>query len=816
MPPRVGSGPRRTVAIAVGAVAALLSGSMAAAAGLPHAASPAATVAATVSVNAATRLATVPNTAIGINGSTYDGALADAAVPGLLGGAGVNVIRFPGGTESDEYDWKNNTDVLSHQTQAISFDQFATMLHATSSAPQAMITVNYGTGDAVGALQSPTETGAQVAADWVKYANVTNHDAIKYWEIGNEVYGNGTYGADWEPDNHCATGSNPSNCGPSVYAANVKTYITAMKAVDPTIVVGVVLTAPGNWPDGVTSAGSPTAWNQTVLSALGNQIGFADVHWYPQNPGGETDSGLLGDNSSIPSMVSTLRSELTQYSGSSSVPIMVTETNSVSSNPGKQTTSLVNALYLDQDYLSWLQNGVANVDWWQIHNGIVTGGNNSSSLNGTYAYGDYGVLSDATCASSLCEPAADTPFPAYLGLKLLGSFIQPGVSLVSTTSNQSPVQSYAALEANGNLRVMMVNDSPTNSYAETLSYSGFTPGSGTPTVSTLAAPGTSITSAAQGTAGTQTLPPYSVTMFELQPATTTGPTTPGTPTASAITATGATLSWTASTDPAGVTGYDVLNASNVVIASVTTNSAVLTGLTPSTQYVLRVRAKDAAGNMSAPSGSVTFTTAAASDTTPPSTPGTPTASGTTSTSVNLAWTASTDNVGVTGYDVVRISGTTETIVASPTTNSATITGLTPSTAYTFAVYAKDAAGNRSTRSGTVAVTTTASTGGGTCKIGYSVNDWGGGFTATIVITNTGTTTLNGWTLKFTWPGNQVLTNGWSATYTQSGTQMTATNLSYNGTIAPAGNTTIGFNASYTGSNPPPTAFTLNGTACTTG
>jgi Cellulose binding domain/Fibronectin type III domain len=821
MPQRVGSGRgrRRVTAIAIGATVALFSGSLPAAAGLPHAAaSPAATVAATVSVNTATHLAVTPSTAIGINGSTYDGNLIDASVPGLLGSAGVNVIRFPGGTESDEYNWKNNTDVLSGRAQAVSFDQFATMLHATSASAQAMITVNYGTGDTVGNAQTPKETGAQVAADWVKYANVTNHDAIKYWEIGNEIYGNGTYGADWEPDNHCAAGSNPSNCGPAVYAANVKTYIAAMKAVDPTIVVGVVLTAPGNWPDGVTSAGSPTAWNQTVLSSLGSQIGFADVHWYPQNPGAETDAGLLGDNSSIPSMVSTLRSQLTQFSGSSSVPIMVTETNSVSSNPGKQTTSLVNALYLDQDYLSWLQNGVANVDWWQIHNGIVTGGNNAGTLNGTLTYGDYGVLSDATCASTVCEPAADTPFPTYLGLKILGAFIQPGVSLVSTTSSQPLVQSYAALETNGNLRVMMVNDSPTNTYTEGLNYAGFTPASGTPTVSTLAAPGTSITSAAQGTANAQTLPPYSVTMFELHPATTTtGPTTPGTPTASAITTTGATLSWTASTDPAGVTGYDVLNASSAVIASVTTNSAVLTALTPSTQYVLRVRAKDAAGNMSTPSASVTFTTATASDTTPPSTPGTPTASGITSTSVTLGWTASTDNVGVAGYDVVRISGTTETIVASPTTNSAAITGLTAATGYTFAVYAKDAAGNRSTRSGPVAVTTASgSTGGGTCKIGYSVNDWGGGFTATIIITNTGTATLNSWTLKFTWPGNQMLTNGWAAAYTQSGAQMTATNLSYNGTIAPAGTTTIGFNASYTGSNSPPTAFTLNGAACTTG
>lgn len=790
-------------AVAAGASPALIT---------PHA------ISASVSVNAATHLATVPATAIGINGSTYDGDLLDAAVPGLLNNAGVSVIRFPGGSESDQYNWKTNTDVQSGATEAVSFDQFVNVLHATNSTAQAMITVNYGTGETIGAAMTPKETGAQVAADWVTYANITHHDNIKYWEIGNEIYGNGTYGANWEQDSHCAAG--PSNCGPAAYAANVKTYIAAMKAVDPTIVVGAVLTAPGNWPDGQTATGSPSPWNQTVLSALGNQIGFADVHWYPQNPSsvtppGPTDAGLLGDNSQIPSMVSTLRSQLSQYSGSSTVPIMVTETNSVSSNPGKQTVSIVSALYLDQDYLTWLQNGTSNVDWWQIHNGMVTSGDNGSGLNGTANYGDYGVLSDATCGS-VCEPAADTPFPAYYGLKLLGAFIQPGVNLVPATSNQSLVQSYAATEANGNLRVLMVNDDPTNSYTVSLNYAGFSPAAGTPTVSTLSGAGTSITSTAQGTASTQTIPAYSVTMFELRPSSAAGPTTPGTPTASAITTVGATLTWTASTDPAGVTGYDVLNASNTVIASVTTNSAVLTGLTPATEYVLRVRAKDAAGNLSTPSGSVTFTTAAASDTTPPSKPGTPTASTITASSVNLSWATSTDNVGVSGYDVVRINGSTETVVASPTTNSATITGLTASTGYTFAVYAKDAAGNRSTRSGTVAVTTAASGTGGTCKITYSVNDWGGGFTATIGIANTGTATLSGWSLKFTWPGNQQITNGWAATYAQTGTQMTATNLSYNGTIAPGGNTTIGFNASYTGGNPPPTAFTLNGTSCTTG
>ena len=361
---------------------------------------------ATVTVNAGQTLVTVPGTAIGMNASVYDPNISDAGVPGLLRDAGINVLRFPGGTESDEYNWKTNTDVLSGSAEPTSFDTFMGVLGQTSAQP--MITVNYGTGNTIGARMSPTETGAQFAADWVRYANVTHHYGIKYWEIGNEVYGNGTYGAYWEPDDHCGAippTSQPSNCGPAVYAQNVAAYVTAMKAVDPSISIGVVLTASGSWPDGQTSAGSPQPWNQTVMSALRSSIDFADVHWYPQNPStvtppGPTDAGLLSSTAQVPGMVSTLRSQLNQYAGNGNIPIMVTETNSVSSNPGKQTVSTVNALYLEQDYLAWLTSGVANIDWWQLHNNAIGTGDNGASLFGTATYGDYGVLSDGTLHQS--------------------------------------------------------------------------------------------------------------------------------------------------------------------------------------------------------------------------------------------------------------------------------------------------------------------------------------------------------------------------------------------------------------------------------
>ena len=717
-----------------GSAVALLVGMPAAGAapmGAAVAGSHSAAVSAGVSVNASQQVATVPATAIGLNASTYDPNLTDAAVPGLLGSAGVSLVRFPGGTESDQYNWKTNTDVLSNARQATSFDQFMAVMAKTSAQP--MITVNYGTGNTIGKSQSPQETGAQVAADWVRYANVQHNYHIKYWEIGNEVYGNDTYNAFWEPDDHCGSGaippsSQPSNCGPAVYAANAKAYISAMKAVDPSISVGVVLVAPSSWPDGVTAPGSPQPWNQTVLSALGNQIGFADVHWYPQNPSnvtppGPTDAGLLGDTAQIPAMVSALRSAFAQDAGNASIPVMLTETNSVSSNPGKQTVSIVNALYLLQDYNGWIDSGVSNVDWWQLHNNLITTGDNGSALFGTADYGDYGVLSDATCGiingSQVCEPAADTPFPAYYGLQLLGQFMHPGDALVSATSSQPLVHAYAAKAADGSLRVLLVNDDPASSYTVGLDYSGFTPSSAMPSVATLAPPGSGITTAAQGSAASQTLAPYSAALVTLQPASgVAAPTTPGTPAASAVT----------------------------------------------------------------------------------------------SSSVHLSWAASTSSAGIAGYDVVSVNGTTETVVASPTTESAGITGLSPATAYTFAVYAKDTAGNRSARSGTVAVTTVSD--GGGCKVLYSVNDWGGGFTASVAITNTGSTSISGWNLGFTWPGNQHVASGWSATWTQTGTSVTAASLPWNAAIAPGATVSIGFNGSYSGSNPAPAKFTLNGSACT--
>ena len=113
-------------------------------------------------------------------------------------------------------------------------------------------------------------------------------------------------------------------------------------------------------------------------------------------------------------------------------------------------------------------------------------------------------------------------------------------------------------------------------------------------------------------------------------------------------------------------------------------------------------------------------------------------------------------------------------------------------------------------------TSTPVSGNGACSVHYAVtNQWSGGFGATITITNTSSTAINGWSLKFSFPNGQTITQLWNGSYTQSGSAVTITNVAYNGSI-PAGATLSsapGFNGSSSGSNGSPTAFTLNGTTC---
>jgi hypothetical protein len=141
---------------------------------------------------------------------------------------------------------------------------------------------------------------------------------------------------------------------------------------------------------------------------------------------------------------------------------------------------------------------------------------------------------------------------------------------------------------------------------------------------------------------------------------------------------------------------------------------------------------------------------------------------------------------------------------------------TPTSAGTSSVTVTAADGTGASGSAAFTWTVNPAGGGGTCRVVYTTtSQWTGGFTANVTITNTGTTAISGWTLKFTFAGDQHITNAWNGSVSQSGENVTITNASYNGTIAAGGNTSAGFQGTWTNSDAVPTAFTVNGSTCTT-
>ncbi|MER7622281.1 cellulose binding domain-containing protein [Streptomyces sp. NPDC126503] len=93
------------------------------------------------------------------------------------------------------------------------------------------------------------------------------------------------------------------------------------------------------------------------------------------------------------------------------------------------------------------------------------------------------------------------------------------------------------------------------------------------------------------------------------------------------------------------------------------------------------------------------------------------------------------------------------------------------------------------------------------------NVWNTGFTAGVTVRNTGTTAVEGWQLAWTYPGGQRVTSSWNATVTQNGSSVSARNTDWNRTLAPGATASFGVQGTSSGTNPSPTAFTLNGNAC---
>jgi cellulase/cellobiase CelA1 len=439
-----------------------------------------------IDVNTTKNLGTVSNYATGLNTATFDGHLNDSASTSAIAAAGVTALRYPGGSTADAYRWQTNTTVdgLGYANPNNGFDDFMGIAQKTGASP--IITLNSGSG-----------TAAEAAA-WVKYANVTKHYGVKYWELGNEIPGDGTYGSAWEHE------EKPK--GATTYANNIADYITQMKAVDPSIKVGAVLTTYNSWPDGLVASnyGDTADWNTTVLKRDGQNLDFVIVHDYPSS---NSESQLLSQYQNIAAVISHTRAEINQYAGSNApnIQIMITETNA-----SFESDSVPAALYAADSYMTFLQNGVTNIDWWDLHNGP----SNSSTLpDGSTDFGDGGVLSAGGCNGGACEPAANTPFPAYYGLQAVGGFAPAGAQMLGTTSSDSTVTAYGVKTSTG-VNLMLVNHSAQTSEPVAVSYDGFNAASVT-SAQQFSEANKTLRPISGVDAHALTLPPYSITVLKL-------------------------------------------------------------------------------------------------------------------------------------------------------------------------------------------------------------------------------------------------------------------------------------------------------------
>ncbi|MFG1748941.1 cellulose binding domain-containing protein [Streptosporangium sandarakinum] len=534
-----------------------------------------------VTVNARAALASVPETAVGANHAIWDSRLGTDETADLLKDAGVKLLRYPGGSYSDIYHWADHTAPGGYVAPDTDFDTFMRGVRRTGAQP--MVTANYGTGT------------AEEAAAWVRRANVTKGYGVRYWEIGNENYGNGHYGAAWEADDH-------ADKSPAEYARNLVAYSDAMKAVDPTIKVGAVLTTPANWPDALVADGDAGSWNEVVLSTAGPKIDFVILHWYP---------GAFDRAAQVPDMIQLVRKQIAEHAGAGSerIGIAMTEFNTGSSDRG--ATTQPGALAAADAYATLLANGVFTVDWWNVHNGI----GKVTEVEGHTDYGDFGLLSSGTCTDGgVCEPAANTPFAPYHALQMVSRFARPGDRFIRAATDQAKVTAHAVRRPDGALAVMLINTSSDTSYPVAIDYSGFSPASGAPTALTHTNGATSITTSATGDATSRTLPPLSLTTVIVRPASAQAglPGAPGQPAASAVTDRAATISWpAASAGTRPIAKYEVHLQNGAVseqIGETAGTSLTVSNLKPGTRHTVNVIARDSGGGVSSPSAPLTFTT----------------------------------------------------------------------------------------------------------------------------------------------------------------------------------------------------------------
>ena len=440
---------------------------------------------ANVSIDLSKPVNILTETSLGVPAPTFDANSFNLAGIPYLRAAGVTTARFPGNHGvADLYHWSTRTTTKYKGAEPAYFapeSNFANFAQFAEKLGQALIVVNYGANlDGTGGGE-PAE-----AAAWVAYANgdagdtralgkdstgedwhtvgfwaalrgqepLSSDDGLnflrirhpspfgfKLWQIGDQIYNSGYYGGDHtgNPDLHGAAPAGPKDFGKlkndpklsaSAYGENLKSFASAMKAVDPTIEIGAGLTTP---PDGEKFAPD---WNKNVLKAACPSVDFVNLEWTPSPllpPDWKTlnEADLLtGTTSGFATIITTLLDGYKKYCPRDHVPRLAFFPAGIATWP-KVEHPVVSALWVADTYAVLIESGTLTIDWTEMYG-------NSMLSEDRKKFG-----------------------PAYYGLQMLHILAHsPGDTLLDAASNSSQVSIHSTRRRDGFIGVMVVNKDP--------------------------------------------------------------------------------------------------------------------------------------------------------------------------------------------------------------------------------------------------------------------------------------------------------------------------------------------------------------------
>ncbi len=363
-----------------------------------------------------------------------------------LAKAGIGLLRYPGGGQSDLFHWKTNTFSSCSYFYAPPETAFDTWMNTIGKPSHAKIavTVNYGANQDCTRRGNPKE-----AADWVYYANKVKKYGIKYWTVGNERYFPLPVKEGW---------TSPDPYDPAAYAKAVaEKFYPMMKAQDPTIKVGIDM-ALGN--------GDSASWDPVVLTNA--KYDFVDLHYYPNYNNMSSDTADLTSN--IDQFVNNIAAARTLLanSGHADAEIFLSEfdRDSGGSYNGHELVSIVDALFNAMIVAELIK---ADVPLAAAHVGVDNC--TADPAPGVAAYGwqdfgSYGLFAAGDTGPYACPTYGapeGTVFPKGRAFELLAKYVTAGEHTINVSSSVPAVRAYGATQGGG-YAFLLVNTSKSASY----------------------------------------------------------------------------------------------------------------------------------------------------------------------------------------------------------------------------------------------------------------------------------------------------------------------------------------------------------------